>query len=704
MAHSTPLCDLVDAFHAVDGGGNCLPGPHLPLGIVRLGPDTINHNTNGYASHEDIAGFSHLHVSGTGGRGRYGNVLVVPLRQAPDSRLRGFLKENERAEPGYYAVDLLPREVFGEIKPASPRISCELTATHHCGLHRYTFGPDVVPHIHIDLGHCLAGVSIGGWVEATPQGTLVGRADYRGGWGHHHPYSVFFCIAFDTPCASLKTYSIHERVGAASADGPQMTAVASFPGAREVVVRVGISYTSVALAEKHLRTECLDRPFEDIRQQARAAWEQILGLIRTTGGTEDDRRLAATFLYRLYAMPDDLGLDENPWFNNTRRQFNNLYCLWDSVRNANSLFALLDPSLARDMANALLEIGQHTGWMPDAWIMGHSASIQGGSSADVILAEYALKGLPGIDYHAALAQMERNHDVVSPDPKFFGRYPEYRQLGYLPVPVRNATSRTLEYATQDNCAARLASWLGETSRAKRATERARRVWDNWRDDLKSMAPRDARGGWVDFDPWKPACPDFWNDPHFYEGTGHDWTLTLWHEIPELIRRHGGPEAFCAHLDRYLDTQYVWKEINLHTPWLYHYAGRPDRSAAQVRRMVRAHYKTGRRGLSDNEDMGSHSAFFLCSTMGIYPVPGTDLYLLNAPFFETVEITPAGTGTVIRIEAPGSGEDQRVQSATWNGRPLEGAWIRHADLAAGGTLHYILAPTPSNWGSTPPPNG
>ena len=123
---------------------------------------------------------------------------------------------------------------------------------------------------------------------------------------------------------------------------------------------------------------------------------------------------------------------------------------------------------ARDMANALLEIGQQTGWMPDAWIMGHSAFIQGGSSADVVLTECALKGLEGIDYHAALAQMERNHEVVSPDPKVFGRYPEYRQLGYLPVPVRNATSRTLEYATQDDCAARLASWLGETGRAERA--------------------------------------------------------------------------------------------------------------------------------------------------------------------------------------------------------------------------------------------
>ncbi|MCD8481469.1 MAG: hypothetical protein LR015_01600 [Verrucomicrobia bacterium] len=128
----------VDCFHAIDGGGNCLIGPHVPLGLVRPGPDCVNYNTTGYASGEPIIGFSHLHVSGTGGRGRYGNILVTPLLLRPDPRLKTYNKANETATPGYYAVDLSPREVFGEMQPQARTIRCELTSTSRVFFRSYT--------------------------------------------------------------------------------------------------------------------------------------------------------------------------------------------------------------------------------------------------------------------------------------------------------------------------------------------------------------------------------------------------------------------------------------------------------------------------------------------------------------------------------------------------------------------------------------
>jgi predicted alpha-1,2-mannosidase len=700
-----PMSDLLalaDPLHAIDGGGNCLPGPHLPFGIARPGPDTLNHNTNGYASGELIARFSQTHASGTGGGGRYGNIGITPLKQAHDARLSGFVGSDEAASPGYYAVTLKARETFGEINLPDPGIRCEITATARCAVYRFTFAEGTEPHLRIDAGCCIAGVSSGGQIAWTSPTRLEGTGIYRGGWGHDHPFSVHFALELDQPGDRFWTQSLTQRAHAPSSDGPHCTASIHLPGCREVTVRIGLSYTSIGQAWRNLRAETDGKDFEAVRRSAVAAWESLLSRFRLTGGTPDERALFATFLMRLHCMPDDLGTDENPWFANRVRQFNNLFCLWDSVRNANSLFALLDPPFARDLLNALLEIGAETGWTPDAWIMGRSAFVQGGCSADLLVAEACAKGLGGVDYAEALRQMRSQRATASPNPRFFGRYPEHSKLGYLPDTVPNGVSRSIEYACQDWCAARLADRLGEADAAHALDAAAEGVWRLWRDDLKSFGPLDAAGNPVPFDPWKPTRPDFWNDPFFYEGTGHDWTLNLLHAIPEVIRRHGGPVPFIAHLERYLEGGvYFWKEITLHTPWLFHYAGRPDLSADWVRRMLARHYHTGRRGLPDNEDMGSQSAFYIGSTLGIYPVAGQDLYLLNAPAFERAEIDLVGAPRplVTRREGPTEGA---VVSATLDGRPLDRAWVSHAEIAGGAELVFRTGQGLPRWGAEPPP--
>ena len=699
MSH---LLDLVDPFHAVDGGGNCLPGPYLPFGIARPGPDMINHNTSGYASGELITRFSQTHVSGTGGSGRYGNIGILPLKQRPDSRLNAFVGSDETAAPGYYAVTLRARETFGEIDLPDAGIRCEITATARCAVYRFTFAEGTDPHLRIDAGCCIGGISSGGQIAWTGPRTLEGTGIYRGGWGHDHPYSIHFAVELDATPARTWTQSLTQRAQLPASDGPLCTAAAHLPGARVLTVRIGLSYTSIGKAWANLRQECAGRDFDAVRAAAVSAWASVLGRFELEGGTPEQRTLFASFLTRLYAMPDDLGLDENPWFDNRVRQFNNLYCLWDSVRNANSLFTLIDPQLATDLIRALLEIGERTGWTPDAWIMGRSAFVQGGCSADLLVAEAAAKGLPGIDYAQALRQMLSQRATPSPYPLHFGRYPEHAKLGFLPDTVRNGVSRTIEYACQDWCAARLAERLGENEAAARLDGAAEQVWRLWREDLRSFGPLTASGEPVAFDPWKPTRPDFWNDPFFYEGTGHDWSLNLLHGIPELIRRHGGPEAFCTHLERYLDGGiYFWKEITLHTPWLFHYAGRPDLSAVWVRRMLAAHYHPGRRGLPDNEDMGSQSAFYIGSTLGLYPIAGQDLYLLNAPAFEraTLHLPGATRPLTLRRKGPAEGV---VIAATLDGKPLDRAWATHAELAGGADLVFETAAAPAHWGAFAPP--
>jgi putative alpha-1,2-mannosidase len=167
----------------------------------------------------------------------------------------------------------------------------------------------------------------------------------------------------------------------------------------------------------------------------------------------------------------------------------------------------------------------------------------------------------------------------------------------------------------------------------------------------------------------------------------------------LIARHGGSEAFVRHLDEFFDEGYYSsKETMLHIPYLYIYAGRPDKTAERVRICLEKYFHPTRNGLSDNEDMGCQSAWYMCSTMGIYPIMGQDLYLLSSPLFKRTEMMLGTSGNRLVIEAPEAGPDRPfVRSVTLNGKPLDRAWLTHHEIAHGATLHFKLANSPGEWG-------
>ena len=699
------LISYVDPFIGVEGRGHCLCGPYLPLSLVRLGPDTlIPHPNNGYDSHHPIIRFSHTHVSGTGGGGRYGNIGITPFTGEPRTSADTFSQEDEAAETGYYTVTLQPAGV-----------KAELTVTPRVGVHRYTFPRESEANILIDVGAVIqttdalhipgttTGTSTGGFVEVVSKREIIGRGDFRGGWGHNFPYSVYFCAIFDIPASNIVVANTQGILPLSAADGADCKAIARFGQVEQVHLKVGISYVSIAKARASIARETDDKDFDIIHAEAAATWDQALSRIRIEGGTEEQKKLFYTLFTRLICMPSDLGVDdENPWWVSGVRHFTDFYALWDSVRNANSLITLFDPDLEVAILNCLLDIADHTGWLLDAWIAGHSAMIQGGSSADVLLCEAALKGLQGINYEKALLQMRKNNEVESPDPWLYGRYlREYRTLGYLPVGIRNCVSRHLEYTYQDWCIGRLAEYLGQEDVAQEYFESSKKVWNLWREDIACFAPTNADGQWVDpFDPTKFYAPLVHEDPYFYEATGRQWEYNVQHDLAGLIARHGGNEAFVRHLDEFFDQgQYRSKETMLHVPYLYIYAGRPDKTAERVRESLKRYFHPTRDGLYDNEDMGCQSAWYMCSTMGIYPMMGQDLYLLSAPIFQRTEIALGKSGKSLVIEAPQAGpENPYVIAATLNGEPLHRAWIRHREIADGAVIRFELGSEPGDWGT------
>jgi putative alpha-1,2-mannosidase len=268
-------------------------------------------------------------------------------------------------------------------------------------------------------------------------------------------------------------------------------------------------------------------------------------------------------------------------------------------------------------------------------------------------------------------------------------------------------SRHLEYTYQDFCTAILARALGRADVAERKLADAHKLWNLWRDDIRHFAPRNPDSSWVEpFNPFTTESAS-WLDPYFYEGPSAQWSFQTFHDFAGLVRRHGGTDGFARHLDDYFDAErHASKETILHVPFLYHYAGRPDRSSARVRQWLRRAFSLDRRGLTDTEDMGCQSAWFMAAALGVYPVMGQDIYWLTAPIFEHASIALGNAGARLTIVAPKAGDGHPyIARARLDGQPLERAWLRHAEIARGGVLEFELGEAPTDWGrGRPPPSG
>ena len=718
------IVEFVDPQIGVDRG-NCLIGPYRPFSLVRLGPDCeIPHKTTtGYCSDSPVIGFSHTHVSGTGGVSRYGNIRVMPFSgpplyhnaspffQVPWERRSDAMLTEERTAVGYYTAR---QEFFG--------IDLELTSTAHVGVHRYRFDTGREAHIFLDLGACVQSMhttpgeicpfecwehnpeSSGGFLEMSDSRTVRGRADLRGGWGNSMPYSVYFQMEFDREIQSAEYANAGGMVPGGCmklVTGKNCIGIFDFGKITELNIRVGISLVSIANAEASLRRESDGRDFDRIRRDSEKEWEQLFADFEVTGGSEEERTLFYTMLYRLHCMPTDLGVDlENPFWKSGRRAFTDYYCLWDSVRNSSSFFLLFKPELARDFLNNILDIAEHSGgWLPDAYIANRHAYLQGACSADIIFSEAARKGLDGVDYPQALQLICFNHETDSPVPLVAGReHRDWNEIGYLSTRVRKGcVSRHIEYAFCDWCTARLAEFLGESELCSRYDRQACQVWNLWDPERAMFAPKSPEGEFLhQSDNWKISNLESHNDSACCESPLAAWCLNTFHDFPGLIKRMGGVAAFRKHLDQLFESgTWFLKETMAHVPHLYTLIGEPERSAERIQQALRNQYHPTRDGLRDDEDFGCQSSWYLWNAIGLYPVIGHTIYLLTPPLFISCRLK-TGTGH-ITIRTDRSAGTKYIVGFCRNGQKINRAWLHHAELQGECLLEFSLADQPGRWG-------
>lgn len=695
--------------------GHVFPGASLPFGMIQLSPDTRLGSWDGCSGYHytdtDILGFSHNHLTGTG-IGDLGNVMLMPtvgpLKTDGQSPYRSrFSHAEEETHPGYYRVRLLDYN-----------ITAELSATRRAGLHRYTFPKTDEGHVMVDLQHGVNNGATDSQITIVDDRTLTG---YRrsAGWGGDKIY--YFVIEFSRPFDGEGLLSHHRPIEGKEAKGESLQARLDFKtkAGEKIMARVALSTVSVEGARKNLQADLTGWDFDATVKAARQAWDDALGVVSITS---QDKAFKETFYTALYhsllaptLMSDVDGQLRGP--DNAVHQVSGFdyyteFSFWDTFRAENPLISLCQPNRVNDIVKTCLAHFKFTkpgqGFLPVWSNAGRETGTMIGNHSIPVIVDAYLKGFRQWDGAEALADMEATTslDRVQQD--------SYRELGYVPLRNRDrGAAKTLEYAYDDACIARLAKAVGKPEVGAVHAKRAQN-WQNVFDASTGfMRGRATDGSW--FAPFDPARIDTSN---YAEANAWQYTFFVPQDIPGLIEKMGGDDKFSAKLDEMFDPNGKMpnqlpditgvigmyshgNEPDHHVAYLYNFAGKPWKTEALVRQIATSLYTNTVTGLCGNDDCGQISAWYVFSALGFYPMdPCGGIYIIGSPLAEkaTIKLDPKFfPGRVFTVIAKNnSAKNMYVQAAELNGKPLTRSWISQDEIVHGGTLVLQMGAEPSQW--------
>ncbi len=711
----THHADDVYPFLGVDWGGNTFVGAAVPFGMVKLGPDMQNFDGRdsgfGYVSGGVILGFSHLHLSGASGK--YGNILVAPVTGPLDLEDIKSPRTDEVNHPGYYAATLTRYNT-----------RVELTSTRRVGIHRYTFLSAGPAHLTVNIARCLdkgpgseSQRFLGGEVHFVSEREVEGVGRYAGGWNKGGEYKVYFDMLLDIPARQTRTWTAaglsSERTASVQSDQPLGASFDFTARARQVVnTKVGISFIGTAQARSNIAEEAPAWSFAAARSASVAEWNKALSRIEVSGENASKRTQVYTAMYHIMLMPADR-TGENPYWPTSypdHPYYDDYYAIWDTYRSSAPLLTLIAPDRERDLIRSLIDIYRHTGYMPDARSGNDNGRTQGGSNANVMVADAFVKGLRGIDYETAFQAMLKDASVPPANAHKEGRggILDYNNKGFVTLADERSGSRTVEYAYDDFTIAEVACGLHHPAEAKIFAKRANNWQNLWDKDLTRegfkgfLRPRNPDGSFADPNFLiRGTWPDF-----FYEGDLWTYSMYAPQDVRQLIKLAGGKKTFVQRLDNIFYRQHfdVTNEPGFLIPVLYDWALRPDKTADVINALLEKAFTDQRSGIPGNDDSGAMSSWFLFNSIGFYPNAGQPIYLIGTPSFPSVTMQ-LGRGKMLHVIAQNLDAqhiNRYVQSATLNGRPLDTDWFRQDQIADGGALILIMGSAPNDWGTKVPP--
>ncbi|UYB52925.1 GH92 family glycosyl hydrolase [Xanthomonas sp. AM6] len=733
----------VDPFIGTGGEGHTYPGATVPFGMVQLSPDTrIQPRKDAYGwaagyryDDRSLVGFSHTHFSGSG-HSDLGDVLLMPISGAvrlergdPDKPGSGyssrFRHDDERAEPGYYAVTL-----------DDYKVRAELTASARAGVHRYTFPKGQPAHVLLDLRTSMydyPGKISWSRLRLRADGTVTGFRETRG-WAPGR--QLYFALRFSQP---LRGHAFHnteqdipykgfpppgdnDPAQRAQIEGRQLVASFDFGQAARapLLVKVSISPVSEDSAIANLDAEVPGWDFDGVRRAARAQWAQALGAVEVDAPPQQRTQFYTALYHSLlgptlfmdsdgrYRGPDNAVHQAQGYTNYST------FSLWDTYRALHPLLTLVQPpQRTNDIVNSLLAHRKNSpyGVLPVWSFHGLETWCMIGYHAVPVIADAYMKGIRGYDTDAALDAM-----VASADYGPYDGIAQYRALGYVPIDEEGeAASKTLEYAFDDWTISRMAQSMGRTEVASAFAKRA----GNWRHafDAKTGFMRARKRDGSFREPFDPSASGYGSD--YTEGNAWQYSWYVPQDVAGLARAHGGEDKLLARLDQVFEAKVDPKvfehmeditgligwyahgnEPSHHVAYLYAYAGQPWRTQARLQQIMRSQYAARPDGLAGNDDLGQMSAWYVFTALGFYPVaPASNQYIIGRPFLPHATLAlPNGK----RFSVVAEGLDDAhpyIGSVTLNGRPLDRAFLRHEEIMAGGELRFTLQAEPNTTWAT-----
>ena len=725
--------------------GHTFPGAVVPFGMVQPSPDTLiadfKHSYTHAAGYRfgdpTIQGFSQTHFSGTG-HSDLGDMLVMPIAgevklepgepEKPGSGYRSrYSHDSEKAEPGYYAVDLSD---YG--------ITAELTATTRVAIHRYAFPARKPAHVLMDLRQSIynyPGKVLWSKITLHPDGAITGMRETRGWAADRH---LYFAMRFSAPLAGHQLYD-REPVEApyhgfkgpgddagdtASLEGRGLIGVFDFGAlSGPLTVKIALSPVSEEGALANLAAEAGEGiGFDQVRAAAKAKWETALGSIEFDAPPAMRKTLYTSLYHALQAPSVSQDVDgryrgpDNEVHKAEGFTFVSTFSLWDTYRAEQPLMTLMQPTQrTADVINSLIVSREESpyGILPVWQFQGIETWCMIGYHAVPEIADAIVKGIPGFNVKRAMAAMTASATYAP-----YGHLGAYMKLGYVPIDVDGeGVSKTVEYAFDDWTIARAADAVGDKATAATFFKRA----ENWKNVFDGkvgfVRPKLANGQWRD--PFNPAQAGA--DSGFTEGNAWQYSEYEPQDIGGLIQAMGGDEALVKKLDLTFDQkvdpkdyasvedmagligQYVHgNEPSHHMAYLYDYAGQPWRTQARLKQIVDSQYRPAPDGLVGNDDLGQMSAWMIFTGLGFYPVaPASNEYVIGRPFVDHAVLRlPNGKRFTVVTEGL-SNAHPYVGKVFLNGTPLMRSFITHAEISAGGELRFVMQAEPNTHWATQP---
>ena len=669
-------------------------GANVPFGLVQLGPTEPTRGwdwcSGYYYDDDELIGFGHMHLSGTG-IGCLGDVAFLPLKDFKQTSTR-FKHEAEKVHPGYYSVQL-----------TDPNVLVELTATERCGFHRYTFKNGAKAQLALDLSQCIGWDKLNDCLLTQESATRLTGFRRSNGWAADR--RIYFSIDFSQPVTVHRLDSM-ERVVVSVADNT-----------KPLLVKVALSPVSIDKAKLNMQAELAGWDFDAAVKSADEAWNRELARIEIQTNDRTKKRVFYTAMYHLMTSCSK--------FNDVDREYRGAdgkvhkadftnyttLSLWDTYRAAHPLMTVAFPEMQRDFAQTFLNIYKQQGRLPVWHLMGSETDCMVGNPGAIVLADLTMKGFVE-DKELALEALKATQ---MKDIRSLGLLKEH---GYIPwnlEPENETVAKALEYCAADDGVAKVAKLLGKKDDYEYFFNRSRSYKKYYDPETRFLRAVGTDGKFrLPFNPF--FAEHRTND--YTEGNAWQYTFLVPHDVKGLIKLFGSDKAFMSKLDSLffvegwagdnaspdmsgMTGQYAHgNEPSHHVIYMYNYAGRPDKAAPLLRKMLNEMYLDQPDGLSGNEDVGQMSAWYILSSVGLYQVdPVGGRFVIGSPLFDKATVNVGGGKTFTVVAKNNSDKNIYVQSARLNGKTLKNSYVDFNDIRHGGTLELVMGPKPSKWATT-----